>query len=91
MNDNNLVSWHQLILEEMQQHEDSFDNVEFTTLTDAELNEKFYDGYGGIEGKAFTLWTKNRVYFPVCYDGAEWAKSCPRNPCNEKMEHQGGG
>ena len=32
----------------------------------------------------------NWVYFPICYDGAEWVGHAPRNPCDIAMEHQGG-
>lgn len=61
------------------------------TLTDAELDVDFDDGYGGTEGTPFTAWSEKRVYFPICYDGSEWVGSAPRNPCDEKLEHQGGG
>lgn len=51
----------------------------------------FDDGYGGTEGWHFTVWTAERVYFPACYDGSEWADSAPRNPCPIPTEHIGGG
>ncbi len=60
------------------------------TLTEAEANVVFYDGFGTSEGKPFTAWTESRVYFPVVYDGSEWVSSVPRNPCNEASEHKGG-
>jgi hypothetical protein len=60
------------------------------TLTEKELHKSFYTGYGGEEGKSFTAWTENRVYFPACYDGAEWVASVPRNPCDEATGHVGG-
>lgn len=60
------------------------------TLSEAEMEETFSDGFGGHEGKAFTLWTEKRVYFPLVYDGSEWVGSAPRDPCDEAMEHQGG-
>ena len=62
-----------------------------TTLTRQELNQEFDSGYGGTEGAPFTAWGEKRVYFPVCYDGSEWVGSAPRNPCDEKCLHQGGG
>lgn len=55
------------------------------------LDHQFHDGYGGEEGLPFTLWTKERVYFPVVYDGSEWVASVPRNPNGEATEHVGGG
>lgn len=60
------------------------------TLTEEELNTYFDPDYGGTEGKPFTAWTENWVLFPICYDGAEWVGKAPRNPCDIKMEHQGG-
>ena len=50
----------------------------------------FDSGYGLPEGEPFTLWTSRRVYFPVQYDGSEFAGSAPRNPCAEKTRHVGG-
>ena len=61
------------------------------TLSEADLHEEFNDGFGGTEGKPFTAWSENWVYFPICYDGAEWVGCAPRNPCSEAMDHQGGG
>lgn len=55
------------------------------------MDYDFDDGYGGINGPFFTAWTKDKVYFPICYDGAEWIGNVPRNPCNEATEHLGGG
>lgn len=63
--------------------------VEGCTLTQAELDVEFDDGYGGAEGEPFTMWTLFRVYFPVVYDGSEWVGSVPRNPCDEATVHQG--
>lgn len=85
------TSWREQIEREMADHGDSFANVVACTLDDAGLDARFDPGYGGTEGAAFTLWTAARVYFPVCYDGAEWCGSAPRNPCDEALEHQGGG
>lgn len=61
------------------------------TLTNDELDIEFYSDYGSPNGLPFTAWTKNRVYFPVCYDGAEWVGSAPRDPCDIATKHQGGG
>ena len=44
----------------------------------------------GSEGKPFTIWTANTVYFPVVYDGAEWVGSVSRNPDGKPTDHQGG-
>ncbi len=85
------VSWRILIESEMQLRGESMADVEAKTLTDEQLDVFFDNGYGGTEGCEFTLWTKNRVYFPVCYDGSEWVDSAPRHPCDEATYHVGGG
>ena len=60
------------------------------TISDEELDREFDDGYGGSEGAPFTAWSENWVFFPICYDGAEWVGRAPRNPCDISMIHQGG-
>ena len=60
------------------------------TLTEAELDVEFDDGYGAPEGKPFGAWCALYVYFPVIYDGAENVGRAPRYPCNEATPHQGG-
>ena len=79
------VSWKELL-------EDKFDDDELiaNTLSNEEYNRPFDDGFGGPEGKPFTAWSKEWVYFPVCYDGAEWVERVPRNPCDVPTEHVGG-
>lgn len=66
------------------------DEIIACTLTDKQLDEKFDDGFGCSEGRAFTAWSKKYVYFPVVYDGAESVGRAPRNPCNEATSHVGG-
>ena len=65
-----MVTWKNLISQVMDHFNESFDDVESCTLNDEELNIEFNDGYGVEKGKQFTIWTKNRVYFPVCYRGS---------------------
>jgi len=60
------------------------------TLTDGELENKFYGGFGTAHGREFTAWGAKYVYFPVVYDGAEWVGWAPRNPCDEATPHRGG-
>ena len=84
------ATWRKMIVMEMKDRGETFGDTVSCTLSEAELDEVFDDGYGGSEGKHFTLWTANRVYFPVVYDGAEWVGSVPRNPNDEKSEHVGG-
>jgi hypothetical protein len=54
------------------------------------LDVEFDNGYGGSRGKPILIWTKQRVYFPVVYDGAEWLGSAPRDPVTQGQAHVGG-
>lgn len=84
------TTWRRELSQALADNGESFDDVVSTTLTDAQLDTRFYAGYGGEEGSPFTLWTSNRVYFPICYDGAEWVGSAARNPDGKPTKHQGG-
>jgi len=70
---------------------ETFADIEAITLTDADLDVRFNDGYGAAEGKPFTAWTKKRVYSPTQYDGAEAVASVSRHPDGEPTSHIGGG
>ncbi len=85
-----MANWKQMLQDVFAKTGDDFSKM-VTTLTDDELIKDFDNGYGGTEGDGFTSWGENYVYFPMCYDGAEWVGHAPRNPCDIKMEHQGGG
>ena len=86
-----ITTWRKLLKIALQQVKESFKDIIEITLTDEELDAEFNDGFGGEEGRSFTAWTQERVYFPACYDGSEWAASVPRNPCKTAMRHVGGG
>lgn len=87
-----MATWRKMIENEMSVHNDSFDNIVHQIgETENWLDINFKNGYGGTEGPPFTLWTNERVYFPVQYDGSEWVSSVPRNPNNEITYHVGGG
>ena len=62
-----------------------------TTLTEEELDFEFDNDYGNVSGGChFTLWTKDRVYFPVVYDGSLCVESVSRNPNGVATEYIGG-
>ena len=84
------TTWRELITIEMRECGELFEDIESSTLTDEQLDTKFDNGYGGSEGCAFTVWTKNHVYFPAVYDGAEWVACVPRHPNGEATSHVGG-
>jgi len=85
-----MTTWKEQILKEMDKVGETFQDVVSCTLTDKELLKKFNRSYGRKKGLTFTLWTSNRVYFPVVYDGAEWVESVSRNPDGKPTDHVGG-
>lgn len=85
------TTWREEISKEMKDNNDDWSFLVGCTLSNDGLDIVFDRSYGCEEGEPFTLWTQNFVYFPVCYDGAEWCGSVPRNPCLTKTSHQGGG
>lgn len=84
------ATWRKLIEQAFKATKESWADVESCTLSEAELDVEFDDGYGGSEGKPFTLWTHKRVYFPTVYDGSEWVSSVRRHPDDQPTSHVGG-
>ena len=84
-----MATWRELILKAIAIDGEDPSTL-ICTLADKEMDKKFDRGFGDSEGKPFTAWTENRVYFPCTYDGYEWVDSVPRNPCDEKTKHIGG-
>lgn len=85
-----METWYKLLKEALRDDGENWNDVIYSTLNDLSLHRKFDSGYGGSCGCAFTVWTLNRVYFSVVYNGAEWVESVPRNPCDEVTNHKGG-
>ena len=85
-----MASWRRLITETLESNGETWADIIKVTLSNEELDTEFHAGYGLSQGKPFTAWTKNHVYFPAVYDGAEWCASVPRNPCDEATPHIGG-
>jgi len=82
-----MATWFNMLKDQMTQLGDDFDK-RVCTLDEAGLLVAFDDGFGAINGAAFTAWGENYVYFPLEYDGAESVGHAPRNPRNTAMEHQ---
>lgn len=89
MDDDCLDNWKDLISEEMEKHGECWEDLVSCTMTDEEAEEGFERDHEGPHGREFTAWTKNRVYFPFCYDGFEGCKSVPRNPDGGVSPHIG--
>lgn len=85
-----MENWKTMLDEALKENGETWDDVEANTMTKEEMAKKFYVGFGETEGCAFTVWTKGRVYFPICYDGSEWVGSVSRNPDGKPTYHQGG-
>lgn len=85
-----LTTWRESLAEEMESHRDPGPVIAYAP-NEGVFDVKFDSGYGGTDGQHVLAWTKLRVYFPVCYDGAEWMGSAPRNPQPQGQAHQGGG
>jgi hypothetical protein len=86
-----MTTWKDQLLREMEAHGETLADIEANTMSEADMAREFDNGYGGTEGCPFTVWTENYVYFPICYDGAEWVGSVARNPNGVPTDHQGGG
>ena len=85
------TTWREELIEALELRDECWDDIQSITLADEELDKEFDASYGGTEGKPFTAWTANTVYFPACYDGAEWVAWVSRNPNGKATEHVGGG
>lgn len=98
------TSWRELLTGALESHSETWADIisivggpnreygdQDEVVPDNWLDVTFDSSYGGTEGHAFTAWTKDWVYFPICYDGSEWVGWAPRNPCSTAMHHQGGG
>lgn len=83
-----VFTWREMIESEMADRGDSWANIVGAV---GDLDVPFDNGFGCTEGPAFTVWTDDFVYFPACYDGAEWVASVSRNPDGRPTNHVGGG
>lgn len=57
------ITWRKAITAAMRLHGETWDDVVAEAPPVSGWDRVFYNGYGGIEGEHFTLWTHNRVYF----------------------------
>jgi hypothetical protein len=89
MLDEQMTTWGIELAEELNNQQETLDNIVSITLTVEELNTFFDSNYGRLNGKPFTAWTKTRVYFPINYDGSEFVSSASRNPDGMPTAHIG--
>lgn len=76
---------------ELAGNNEDWSDVESNTMSEEDMTKMFDAGYGSTKGMPFTMWTKRSVYFPVCYDGAEWVECVSRDPDGKPTGHVGGG
>ena len=84
-----MSTWKKMLEDALKERGEELADLEANTLTEDDMLKEFDSGYGGIKGVPFTAWSENTVYFPICYDGAEWVGSVSRHPDGEPTEHQG--
>ena len=82
-----LVCWRDMLTTALAERGETWADVIEHTLSRAELDARFDNTYGCVEGPPFTLWTSRCVYFPTEYDGSEGVASVPRHPTGEKTRH----
>lgn len=82
-----MSTWRELISEEFESSNDTWEDVVACTLSETELDVEFYGDYGELNGKPFTLWTKKRVYFPITYVGLGHVRSAVRDPDGKPTMH----
>lgn len=85
-----MTNWKIMLGEALEDNGESWEDIEENTMTEEDMMKNFDDDFGTTNGCPFTVWTKNTVYFPICYDGAEWVGSVSRNPDGKPTYHQGG-
>ncbi len=84
-----METWRHLIEEQFNLHNEWFQDISSIAPSFDVLNVPFdYDN--GEKGPAFTVWTKERVYFPATYDGNQWVASVSRDPDMVATDHVGG-
>lgn len=85
-----ITTWRNLLKSAMERCGENLSDIIANTMTDEEMDTEFDSDYGGSEGIPFTVWTENRVYFPVTYDGNEWVGSISRVVNMIPTRHIGG-
>ncbi len=85
-----METWRKMINDQLGNNKETWKDVESSTLTEEEMDTEFDTGFGGAEDVPFTIWTKNHIYFPTVYDGAEGVSFVSRNPDGKPTSHIGG-
>jgi len=86
-----MASWRSLITAALVEQGETWADVEYNTLSDRGLDREFDDELERRAGEPFTMWTKERVYFPIIRSGDGFTRvgSVPRHPNYEPTSHIG--
>lgn len=82
-------SWGSMLDKLFKENGDSHENILGMAPANLDLHRTFNSGWGGSNGKPFTIWTEKYVYFPGVYDGSEWIAFVRRHPCDVATQHVG--
>ena len=83
-----MTTWRKLLEEEFQIQNDLWKNIVMMTPSDGKWLDYYFDDDSNIiEGVPFTVWTKNRVYFPLSFDGSESVGSVSKIPNGISTAH----
>ena len=85
-----MESWEMMLDKALKENNETWSDIVQNTMNSDEMEKEFDPGFGLPEGIPFTVWTEKSVYFPICYDGAEWVGRVSRNPDGKPTDHQGG-
>lgn len=85
------MTWRMCLFVAMKRHGEVVSDVLRSVGDDLDKIANDLPGKYQSEVIKFTVWTKDRVYFPAGYDSSLWVASVPRNPCDESVEYVGGG
>ena len=84
------TTWKEQIEIEMELYGESLSDIVSSTMSEDEFNKEFDNERGYNNGIPFTVWTTNRVYFPVGSNMSyEWCNSVARNPDGKPTSHIG--
>ena len=85
-----METWKDSLTRAMKYRGDRWENIIYVQLSEVDRGDTaWYDV--DLNGVSFIVWTADWVYFPITYDGAEWAEGVPRNPTNGvEASHFGG-
>lgn len=89
----NKTTFRELIQNALSLVKETFEDINFQTYEDADLDAAHENKYGGSNFKPFYAWSAKRVYFLCDYNGMNFVASVPRYYASNfsKPDHAFGG